>query len=246
MKEIKFNTRTEYLTEKNLGEFLSILFEGEEIIYNKNVKELGFRPDYYLPGRKLIVEFDGHHHYTNNNTVIRDTYKDKLAEEKGITVIRIPYFIQLEMDVIYMFFDKKCKGEFKILNDFSTYPHGFIDDKVFLPGTFSSLGIKKYKEFIRNSHSSCMEEHIEVEIVVSLINKILLGEARFFDCFPYTDLRNLNHNLFLFDHIYRRHGFLESFGEPDYTVIQRDVELMKDEKEPDLPVDFYPSPFPLT
>jgi len=189
--------------------------------------------------------FDVPSHYTSNKIVLIDAYKDKLAEEKGIIVIRIPYFIQLEKDVIHMLFDRDCKGEFNIVNDFNSYPHGFIADNVYLPGTFSSLGIEKYKEFIRKSHSTCMEEHIEVNIIMSLISKILLGEARFFECFPCIDLRELSHSLYLFDYIYRRYGFLESFGEPDYREIQRDVELIRNRKQPDLPVSFYPSPFPI-
>lgn len=152
MTSIKFNTRPEYLTEELLGIFLSEIFPGEEIIHNRKIQELNFRPDYFIPGRKLIVEFDGFFHYTDNRVISKDMDNFIKSYDNGYEIIRIPYFVQLSRSNIIIYFDDILEGsEIEILNDFNSYPDGFIDKKVVLPGKFSSLGLRNYEELTNST-----------------------------------------------------------------------------------------------
>ena len=67
------------------------------------------RPDYRSEKLKMIVEFDGIHHYTNPDIIIKDKYNTKLYENFGYKVIRIPYFIQLTNEVVKILFNKDIK-----------------------------------------------------------------------------------------------------------------------------------------
>ena len=126
-----------YLTEKLLGAMLTNIFPGVEIIHNKIFRPHRFRPDYYLPSKNIVIEFDGYHHYTQSNIIISDRNKDFILAEEGINVIRIPYFIQIDSTII-----KDLFGVDYIIDN--PYPHGFIDDKALLPADFCSMGVDRF------------------------------------------------------------------------------------------------------
>ena len=198
MKKIKFKqlSKNEYLTEASLGNFLSQLFKGEEIIHNKKIKELNFRPDYYLPCRKLIVEFDGFRHFTDNVIATQDVYKDFITLDNKFNLIRIPYFVQLSKRNIEFLFEDVIKNEFEIMNDFNKYPDGFIDFKAALPGQFTSIGFLRYCEFkVWTINKNKKGDDLVVEIELSLIDRYVTEGGSYFEYFPSTDVDEIKWNL---------------------------------------------------
>jgi very-short-patch-repair endonuclease len=95
--------------------YLSILFTNNKIKYVRGKdarfqgligKRVGLTCDFYLPDYKVIVEYDGEHHFkpifgstdnsrmsTYNTTYTNDTIRDNFAKsnKEGISLIRIPY-----------------------------------------------------------------------------------------------------------------------------------------------------------
>ena len=69
------------------------------------------RPDYRNEKLKLIVEFDGVHHYMSEKNIESDMRGISEYEAAGYKVVRIPYFIQLSNDAVKELFgvvvDKK-------------------------------------------------------------------------------------------------------------------------------------------
>lgn len=59
-----------------------------------------YRPDSFSKELKLVVEFDGKPHYQNPLVIIKDKEKDNYYKELGLTVVRIPYWIQLSKENI--------------------------------------------------------------------------------------------------------------------------------------------------
>lgn len=60
-------------------------------------------PDYKRG--KQVIEFDGLPHYRSLEKILDDIIKDKIYQENGFEVIRIPYFIQLTNDVVREIFN---------------------------------------------------------------------------------------------------------------------------------------------
>lgn len=69
------------------------------------------RPDYRSEKLKLIVEFDGIHHYTNPDIILRDKNNTKLYQSFGYKVVRIPCFIQLTNKAVEQLFNVKIKEQ---------------------------------------------------------------------------------------------------------------------------------------
>jgi len=158
MKKI---TKQNYLTEKRLGEILKQIFPNHQFIHDKQVPNSNIknRPDYRNDTLKLIIEFDGHRHYSISKTILNDNLKDYTYKKMGYTVIRIPYFVQISKLTIFNLFNIK-------INFTQTYPHGFINIKAMLPADYCELGIKRFKNDIKTFH------YIKNEIISSLKNKI--------------------------------------------------------------------------
>ena len=158
---MKNNINQNYLTEKELGKILKHIFSNHPFIHNKQVpnSNIKTRPDYRNDILKLIVEFDGYHHYSTTKTIIRDELKDNTYKKMGYTIIRIPYFVQISKLIISNLFNIKT-------NFIQTYPHGFIDLKAMLPADYCELGIKHFENDIKNFY------YIKNEIIFSLKNKI--------------------------------------------------------------------------
>lgn len=135
------NIMKDYLTEEKLLIYLQEIFEDEEIIHDrkiKYIKELNTRPDFYLPNKNLIVEFDGYLHYQKSSTIISDFNKDNIYKKYDIEIVRIPYFVQWCSELI--------KQEFEIESNIDKiYNHGFHDERVIYPADFCELGIAKFK-----------------------------------------------------------------------------------------------------
>ena len=71
----------------------------------------GIRPDYRCDKLNLIIEFDGLPHYQNPETISRDKANQKVYEDNGYKVVRIPYFIQFTNEVVKQLFGVDIKEE---------------------------------------------------------------------------------------------------------------------------------------
>jgi len=148
--------------ERNLGESLKILFPNEEIIHNKQliISDKKMRPDYRIPSKNLLIEFNGYHHFTNTKTIINDYKKKALILESGLNLIEIPYFVQLTENVTEYLFSEFTKSGY--IQDFSNgFPHGFIHPKAGMICDFCYLGlqrvIKIFREFPGEVKEGCFE-----------------------------------------------------------------------------------------
>lgn len=154
-----------YLTEDRLYEALKIIFK-IDFIRDRQVPDSGInkRPDFRNDELKLIVEFDGERHYTNNKIQKSDMLKAKRYSDMGYKVIRLPYFVQLSSSIIKLLFDIDIDWE-------QQYPHGFIDEKAMLPVDYNYFGIYHFKGDLNKF------EIIKSDVIQSLESKIkLLGE----------------------------------------------------------------------
>src|SRR5690606_16993693 len=190
---MEFNV-SNYLTESSLGNLISQIFPDTEIIHNKKLKDfepMNYRPDYYLPERKIIIEFDGYHHFTDNGVIQKDILKDLKAEELGITLIRIPYFIQLNdsrainsiIGDVYGIDDYRLDSYFRDMVD---YPHGFIARNAALPGKFTELGLARYNAYLNNLISKTDKGYrIVRDVWLSLILRLHReSKLTLLECFP--------------------------------------------------------------
>ena len=130
------------MSEKLLGDFLKSRIDGDWI-NNKKLQGSGInnRPDYRNETYKLIVEFDGYRHYNSYNTIKDDNKKDYIYSNMGYTVVRIPYFVQLDEYVIETLFGNYTKDYTR----YNNYPHGFISELALLPVDFNEVGMAKYR-----------------------------------------------------------------------------------------------------
>lgn len=158
-----------YLTEQKLPIYLNILSDDwihDKSIPNSNTRS---RPDYRSEHLKMIVEFDGYHHYNNAKRIKADYNNDKIYSELGYVVVRIPYFVQMDSLVFRALFKTE-------LNIAENYPHGFIDDKALLPCDFCELGILRFqcdlerfgciKKDILQSISDKLEKIKDIDLVM--------------------------------------------------------------------------------
>ena len=103
------------LIRTGLNEYLEVIFPDiHDWVHNKafceyNGVKYKIRPDYRTDSLKLIIEFDGLPHYKNPDTIQKDSDNQKIYEQCGYKVVRIPYFIQLSNDVVEQLFGVKVK-----------------------------------------------------------------------------------------------------------------------------------------
>ena len=107
------------LCRTSLLDYLSVIFPTiDDWVHDKIIpreftenKLYRNRPDYRSEKLKLIVEFDGIHHYTNPDIILKDKNNIKLYQSFGYKVVRIPYFIQLTNKAVEQLFNVKVKEQ---------------------------------------------------------------------------------------------------------------------------------------
>ena len=102
------------LHRTGLEDYLAVIFpeiQADEWIHDKAIDGIArrTRPDYRCERLKLIIEFDGVQHYQKPGRIKADFENQKLYEEHGYKVVRIPYFIQLSNSVVKTMFDREVK-----------------------------------------------------------------------------------------------------------------------------------------
>lgn len=117
-KYLRETTKKYYDPSRNtsLDQYLSYIFSDANFIYdscipkdiilsrNSNASYRRFRPDARCEELNLIVEFDGLAHYQDPQVVLQDIDKDAYLRSLGYIVVRIPYWIQLSIEVIQVLF----------------------------------------------------------------------------------------------------------------------------------------------
>lgn len=105
---------------KSLQDYLQYIFpEIKDWEWNKSIpaklqrelasKELKatkrYRPDAFSYELKMVVEFDGKPHYQSPVAIINDAEKNEYYKSTlGLTIVRIPYWIQLsKVNIEYLF-----------------------------------------------------------------------------------------------------------------------------------------------
>ena len=142
----------EYLTEGLLRQFCKERFYKYNLIFNRNLEPgVNIRPDIKIPELNLVIEFNGYLHYTSAKTIINDLHKQDIYFNKHLTLIEIPYFIQLDGIMVDFLFSKYITN----LEPFNNYPHGFIDKKAALPCDFCELGINRFRNDLQKFSIVC-------------------------------------------------------------------------------------------
>lgn len=153
-----------YLTEHNLEHILRQLYQDSyDFVKNKRFYYEGrhyYEADYYSESKALVVEFDGAQHYSEPSVIVRDRWKDLYFQEQHITVIRIPYFVQISPQTSELLFGIKSPLS-------NNYPHGFISEAAtcVLPAAYCELGVQRFKEDLQKF--ACIRK----DIIESLRNR---------------------------------------------------------------------------
>lgn len=146
-----------WCTEEKLKPILNFIFR-TEIITNKKIilNERTFFPDYRIPDKSIVVEFQGYQHYTSSKQVFNDFLRKQIFNSNGWVFIEFPYFIQPSKQFLEFLFPDVEKEKIK---DFSNgYPHGFVHPKSVVIGDFCILGLEKVKEFFKLIPKNIVED----------------------------------------------------------------------------------------
>jgi len=99
-------------SQNTLYRMLKLLLPGWEVEFNRRQEDLRFEStmsmmelDIFFPFLSIAFEYQGEHHYKSNKilgessvTQKRDREKKKICEEKGITLIEIPFWWDRKKD----------------------------------------------------------------------------------------------------------------------------------------------------
>jgi hypothetical protein len=162
IKEVmKKNKDKKYLTELSL---FKIIFDiDNNSIRNFKVDGYSYDIMFTFKGIKFLVEYDGPTHYSDNDTILRDEKKNKIANDNDFVIIRIPYFIQLDNITFKYYFGFDYNIE-------TSFPHGFITTKYF-PSHFVSRGIRRFEKELLSSP-------VKKQILISLKNQVKNGKEK--------------------------------------------------------------------
>ena len=128
--------------------------------YITNICGQKIRPDYFCESLKIVVEYDGYQHYTDPFVILKDKYNTEALRSVGYTVIRIPFYVQLDKYAIKHYFNIDFNN---LLYD-TCSDHGFIHPKATLPSQFCEHGIDKF------NNDLCV---LPKEVTNSIVNSLL-------------------------------------------------------------------------
>lgn len=167
------HTRNDYCKEDTFETMvLNKLFPGKNWVHNKTIPGAPrrTRPDFRCDELKLIVEYNGHRHYTQASTILADAEKRKMYEAMGYTVVEWPYWLQPDKNTVRTYFGK-YRARFS--QHFCNFHQGFVSKDCVLPADFCELGVERY-----NYELSCQDAHTIIRVLWSLENKEQLYGAK--------------------------------------------------------------------
>lgn len=121
-----------------------------------------------INSKKILVEFDGSEHYTEIDKYLKDIRYANAVKELGYGVVRIPYFIQLDNELIKYYFDVDLRNTTiehsfpqgfrvngkEIIPEFeNTIASGFRNTmkyKSVLPTDYCVFGVQRFKKEIND------------------------------------------------------------------------------------------------
>lgn len=164
----------EYLTEKKLINLFEQIKDKCDLTIDihTNYKIDRYRGDLVVDTkkRKFLIEFDGYRHYTEGSVQARDQLKDavwKLSQKDDYSIVRIPYFVQLDSKTFKYYFEKLLDELDLEVEVSCNYKHGFIDKKAALPCDFCSIGERKFIYDL-----ATLPKDVVNDIIQSLITKV--------------------------------------------------------------------------
>jgi len=165
------------MSEKNTFTLLKIIFPECEILaqhpfsYQTRPRKASWKVDYYIPEKKLVVEYDGPDHYTNIWKIKRDVTKDKYFSKDDFKIVRIPYWLQIQSSVSdYLFscqLSKETENEiakqiYKV-SDVSEIMYSGLYQSQNTPANFIEKGRERFKnEF--NSAPKIVQESVRTTL----------------------------------------------------------------------------------
>jgi hypothetical protein len=114
---------------------------------------------YQIDSKVMIVEYDGDEHYRHSLKIKADRAKDDIARKQGYSVVRFPYWVQLDRVTLEHYFGLEAQID-------QSFPHGFITTKLF-PASFCELGIERFRSEllalpgrVRDAVISSLRQHV--------------------------------------------------------------------------------------
>ena len=150
-----------YLTESKLAVALEQIvgksWAGGQVTLPKSRRrwDMAFK----RKGRLVLVEYDGDEHYRHSLKIKGDREKNRLARENGMSLIRVPYWVQLDNITVRHYFG--LEGEIE-----QDFPHGFITTKHF-PASFCELGIARFMQELQS-----LPTQVKTAVVQSLRERV--------------------------------------------------------------------------
>jgi hypothetical protein len=126
-------------------------------------------------GTLVLVEYDGDEHYCHTLKIKGDHEKDKLARENGMSLIRVPYWVQLDNITVRHYFGIEAEIE-------QSFPHGFITTK-FFPASFCELGIARFMQELQS-----LPPQVKTAVVESLRERVKEHGLKYVMPLPLRDL----------------------------------------------------------
>lgn len=167
----------DYLSEKNLGDLLRVLFGNENVVsqyritipiedlLTNKIEDKTLIIDYKVQfdNKTYLVEYDGPTHFRESKTEYRDKQLDSFfKDDSTVKVVHIPYFIQPDCLLFETMFNinfssdikdlSELKGFSKTIKDKVTsidwnFPQGFISENCIRPVNFNSSGWDEFLFF---------------------------------------------------------------------------------------------------
>ena len=141
-----------YLTEKNLKDVLSYIFN-TEIKPQARIKyeDMTLIIDYslVLPHNQqlMFVEFNGPRHYTQTKTIMRDYFLKSYCFKNNIRLVEIPYFVQLTNYNIPQYFGTDVEEYYLNKNNLiveTDQLSGFLEKRIILPYDYCLFGVQRF------------------------------------------------------------------------------------------------------
>lgn len=160
------------LHRTGMEDYLAVIFPEigvGEWIHDKTISGIDrkIRPDYRCERLKLIIEFDGVQHYQKPDRIKADMENQKLYENNGYKVVRIPYFIQLSNSVVKSMFGRNVK---EVLFDESIPSLGVESRNT--PAYCCPAGLKR---MAREFHNYPMQYDVNVKALEDANDEYLTG-----------------------------------------------------------------------
>jgi hypothetical protein len=103
----------------------------------------------------VLAEFDGPDHYCHSLKIKADRAKDEAARQLPATLVRVPYWVQLDSVTLAHYFGLTAEVR-------CDFPHGFVTTKHF-PASFCELGVARFEREL-----SELPAGVQAEVVRSL------------------------------------------------------------------------------